>query len=132
MKMLVINFSILLLIFLANLSCALINENDDYIYYQWASVQKVEIISNQNGKLDLKVKLTIPTPCNEYHTKEVTTNADTIFVRYYSKIKKETICIQILGSMEIYDSFNLQSGRTYLFKFFKDTNSTLDTLIKIN
>lgn len=118
--------------FLASLSCSLINENDDYIYYQWASVQKVEAISNQNGKLDLKIKLTISTPCNEYHTKEVTINADTIFVRYFSKIKKETICIQILGSMEIYDSFNLQSGKTYLFKFFKHTNSTLDTLIKIN
>ncbi|MEM3373550.1 MAG: hypothetical protein QXF76_05020 [Candidatus Anstonellales archaeon] len=132
MKKLALNLSIIFLNFLTSLSCSFISENDDYIYYQWASVQKVEILSNQNGKLDLKIKLTIPTPCNEYHTKEVSTNGDTIFVRYFSKIKKETICIQILGSMEIYDSFNLQSGKIYLFKFFKDTNSTLDTLIKIN
>lgn len=132
MKLSLLKFLFLLLLIPSAFSCSFLNEDDDYIYYSWASVQKVEIISNQRGKLDLKVRLTIPTPCNEYHTKEIIKQNDTLHVRYFSKIKRETICIQILGEMEIRDTFVLQSGKTYLFKFFRNQNSTLDTLITIN
>lgn len=131
MKLSLLKFLFLLILFPSTFSCSFLNEDDDYIYYNWASVQKVEILSNQRGQLDLKVKLTIPTPCHEYHTKEIINQNDTLFVRYFSKIKRKTVCIQILSEMEIRDTFYLQSGKTYLFKFFRIENSTLDTLIKI-
>ncbi|MCX8057689.1 MAG: hypothetical protein N3F03_08795 [Ignavibacteria bacterium] len=129
------NFNFNALIFtiflIPSLSCSFF-EDDDYIYYQWASVDKVEVINNQNGKLDLKITLSVPDPCHEFHTKEVKTSNDTLFVKYYSKVKKGTVCIQIIGEISIRDTFQLQSGKTYLFRFYQLENKYLDTLIKVN
>lgn len=127
-KSFILNF----IIIFSNLSCSFLNQSEDYIYFQWASVDKIEVMSNQRGYLELKIDLSVPTPCNEFHTKEMTKNRDTIFVRYYSKVKKGIPCILIIGHITYYDSFQLQAGKSYLFKFFQSDEKTLDTLIFIN
>ncbi len=113
------------------ISCNIL-DNDEYLFHQWASVNKIEVISNSSGIVNFKINLTIPTPCNEYHTREFYVTNDTVFIKYYSKIKKEIVCIQVLGQIEIQDSFRLTSGKSYFFKFYRIGNSTLDTLIYIN
>lgn len=113
-------------------SCSFLNQNEEYMYYRWASVNKIYVLSNQRGNLELRLDLSVPTPCHEFHTKEMSIKNDTVYVKYYSKVKKHIPCILIIGNMVYYDSFQLQSGKSYLFKFFKSDIETLDTLIFIN
>ncbi len=127
-----VQFIISLPIIFINLSCAYLNKNDEYIYYQWASVNKVIILSNQRGRLELKVDLSVPTPCHEFHTKEMSIINDTVYVKYFSKVKRNIPCILIIGNISYYDLFQLHSGKNYYFKFYKSDEETLDTLIFIN
>ncbi len=113
-------------------SCSISDFEDEYIFYQWAGVQKIQMLSNERGKLTLKVDLTVPTPCNEFHTKETFQAGDTIYVKYYSKVKKGIPCILILGLITITDDFLLQSNKDYFFRFYQEEEKYLDTLIKIN
>ncbi len=123
-----IGFSLLIFILF---SCSAF-EPEKYIYNLWASVNKVEVTHNRNGKLYLNVYLTIPTPCNEFHHREMKISEDTVYVKYHTKIKKETVCIQVLSSIKITDSMELERGKNYLFKFWQLGGTYLDTLIYIN
>lgn len=125
-------FSISFLCLVLINSCSISDFEDEYIFYQWAGVQKIQVLSNERGKLTLKVDLTVPTPCNEFHTKETFEVVDTIYVKYYSKVKKGIPCILILGHITITDNFLLQSNKNYFFRFYQEENKYLDTLIKIN
>ncbi|MFN4111819.1 MAG: hypothetical protein ACK4G1_06045 [Ignavibacteria bacterium] len=132
MKIITSNFILILLMIALLSSCSFLNRNEEYLYYQWASVNKINVLSNQKGNLKLKLDLSVPTPCHEFHTRVIDINEDTIFVKYYSKVKRDIPCILIIGNIVYYDSFQLQSGKIYLFKFFKSDKETLDTLIFIN
>ncbi len=112
-------------------SCSAL-EPGEYIYNLWASVNKIEVTHNRNGRLYLDVYLTIPTPCHQYHRRDMKISGDTVYVRYYTKIKKETVCIQVLSDKKITDSIELERRKNYLFKFWQLGGSYLDTLIYIN
>lgn len=127
---------ILILLFLQFPSCSILEgmdqNQDGYIYNEWASVEKVEIVSNERGKLSLDVSLIIPTPCNEFQSREVKQVGDTVYVKYFSKIKKNIICVEILGKIKVRDQYNFEPGKNILFKFWRLEGTYLDTLIKIN
>lgn len=123
-------FSFSLLLFIN--SCSITALEDEYLYYQWAGVNKIQFLSKERGQLKLKVDLTVPTPCNEFHTRESSQIGDTVYVMYYSKVKKGIPCILILGNIVIYDVFNLEPGKSYFFRFHKEEGNYLDTLIQIN
>lgn len=120
------------LLFLFINSCSIIDLEDEYLYYQWAGVNKIQILSKERGQLKLKVNLTVPSPCNEFHTRESSQIGDTIYVRYYSKVKKGIPCILILGNIIVDDVFNLEPAKNYFFRFYKEEGKYLDTLIQIN
>ncbi len=124
----IIGFSLLIFILF---SCSAL-EPEKYIYNLWAGVNKIEVNQNRNGRLYLNVYLTIPTPCHEFHRREMKISEDTVYVKYYTKIKKETVCIQVLSSTKITDSMELERGKNYLFKFWQLGGTYLDTLIYIN
>lgn len=122
------------LIFLFGLliSCSTTEPEDDYIYNSWASVDSLTIIKNNNGFITFNITLGIPDPCHEFQDRVVEKKFDTLFVKYYSKAKKVSVCPAVLSSIKITDSFTLQSQKTYLFKFWQLGETYLDTLIHIN
>lgn len=113
-------------------SCSIVNIEDEYLYFDWAKVEKIQILSNERGKIKLKVNLVVPSPCHEYHTRESNQVDDTVYVKYYSKVKKGIPCILILGSIELEDVFVLSSNKDYFFRFFQEQGKFLDTLIHLN
>ena len=112
-------------------SCSIFEEEDDYIYNLWASVENIEIISNNNAQLNLNIDLGIPTPCNEYYRRDITVSNDTVTIKYYSKVRKDIACSQVLSQIFVTDVIHLENNKSYLFRFWKLGDSYLDTLIVI-
>jgi len=111
-------------------SCSILE--NDYVHDLWASVAKVEIVSNNNKFLLLSVDLGIPTPCNEYDHHDIKVENDTVIVKYFTKIKRDVACTQILSQLKIIDVLSFEKSKTYLFKFWQLGNTYLDTLISIH
>ncbi len=121
-----------LLVLLALLaSCEATEPGDDYTYNFWASVDSLTIVKNNSGIITFNITLGIPDPCHEFQERVIEKNDDTLFVKYYSKAKKVSVCPAVLSSIKISDSFMLQSQKTYLFKFWQLGDTYLDTLIYI-
>ncbi len=114
-------------------SCSILEPGEDNLYIEsWASVKKIEVNKNSNGRIEFTVLLGIPTPCTIYGRREIKISGDTLFVTYYSKYKKDEFCIQVLASTKIKDTFILESNKDFLFKFWQLGGTYLDTLIHIN
>ncbi len=119
-----------ILLIITLFSCSAL-EPEKYNYDLWASVTKIEVLGNRNGQLTLDVYLSIPTPCHEFHRREMKISGDTVYVKYYTKILKEATCFQVISNMKITDSMELERGKNYLFKFWQLGGTYLDTLIYV-
>jgi len=62
-----------------------IYDDENYVYDEWASVDKIEINSNNNGELKFTIDLAIPTPCNEFHRRDIQQSGNTLNIQYFSK-----------------------------------------------
>lgn len=121
----------LLFLLLQFTSCEITENNDDYIYNSWASVDSLEIVKNDGGIITFNINLGVPCITHEFQERVVEKRDDTLFVKYYSKAKKSSVCPAVLSSINITDSFLLEKQRTYLFKFWQIGETYLDTLIAI-
>ncbi len=105
---------------------------DEYIHGLWSSVDSVEVISNTNGEIKLSCIVSIGTPCEEFDRVESKVNGRDVSVRFYSKEKKSTICVQVLSSMRVPFSIKLTQGKKYTFHFWRLGEASLDLALRVN
>ena len=121
--------SIVLLISIFLFSSCILTTEEIYIYDQYVYVKGLNVISNERGNLKLHLKVEMPTVCHQFHRREIKQNRDTIFVRYFSKVRKDEVCIFLYALVDLHDNFKLEPSRSYYFRFYAGDGITLDTLI---
>ncbi len=127
MKKFVLLFSLTFL----SVACSLLEpgNDEDYIHNIAAIVGKIKVVQNSNGVVKFKIVLGIPTPCYEFDKRKLTQSGDILYVEYFTKIRKDAVCIQVISSITIEDTFTLEPQKEYLFKFRKSNGTYLDTLM---
>lgn len=73
----------------------------------------------------------VPQPCYKFHSSEVESSNATVSIKIYAQRTTNDPCLEMLSSIESEISLTVTSANTYLFKFWKYNDATMDTVIAI-
>lgn len=111
-------------------TCAGITGSDEpeYRVQLVPGVDSLAVLGNANGTLTLRTVSTVPTPCYEFSHREITRNGMDIEIAIYTRVQKDIVCIQVLGSITREIQLTVDTPGEYRL-IFPGSAATLDTTI---
>ncbi len=85
--------------FLLTTTCSTPAE-DRYVHGLWASADSLKVISNANKEVNFSCLLKEGTPCEEFERVETKVANQNVSVRFYSKVRKSSINLEVLTSIK--------------------------------
>jgi hypothetical protein len=85
----------------------------------------------EKDQVNFLCKTAVGDPCHLFDRVEINRETRNVYIRLYSKRKKEDICITVIDTLKIPLSVSVPGGQAYRFYFWQLENSYLDTLIFI-
>ncbi len=112
------------------LSCST-SSNDELPEPIPADTEMIKNVVIQQDSIHFTLVNGTPTPCYGFNSVKIENSNDEVNVKVYVQNLTNDPCITVLSSIETEITVPVKSGNTYLFKFWKFENATLDTVITI-
>lgn len=114
------------------LGCSLFPHASDYDYYP---MYPGEISSVEHGgigqSISFEIESAFNSSCGEYSHAEIRKSDFDLFVKFYQREKRETICATVMVPTQIHWRFNPITAGEYNFHFWRSDSTSLDTTIII-
>ena len=106
------------------------NETDDVtpVVIRADSVKEVTV---SGITVDFIVTCMIPTPCYDYYNYEETADGMHYFIKFIAKHDGQSICPQVISSLDAPYKVIVPKDGEYIFHFFQNDTTSLDTTIVI-
>ncbi len=93
--------------------------------------ESVKEITISGRSVNFNVSCRIPTPCWEFYKYEETVDETYYFIKFFAKITDQAVCPQVVSSLDAYYKVNVLKNGEYIFHFFQNDTTGLDTIIVI-
>ncbi len=100
-------------------------DTPEYMHNLWASIDSVEVKAVENGEVTFNCLTSVGDPCHYFDRLEVNRNADTIYIRIYSKRVNKTCTTEVV-TKEFEIKVDAQRNKTNYFKFWQVDNYSKD------
>lgn len=113
-------------------ACAGITGGDEpeYLVQPVPGVDSLAVLGNANGTLTLRTVSTVATPCYEFSHCEISRNGTDIEIAIYTRVQKDIVCIQVLGSITREIQLTVDTPGEYRL-IFPGSAATIDTTIVV-
>ncbi len=122
------NSALLLLLILLSCSTSSNNHLSEPVP---ADTEMIKSVVIQQDSIHFTVINGTPTPCYGFNSTKIESSNDVVSVKVYIQDLTNDPCITLLSSIETEITVPVESGNTYLFRFWKYGDATLDTTITI-
>lgn len=126
-----LSFSSLITCFLLLQACPTKPGNSDDFLISNASIDSIVVLKNSNQHLQLKLYTITGSPCHEFSHIDIEDKNGQFFITPYAKINRRTVCIDILGNLEMDMDIFVPSSGNYQFHF-QNSHNVLDTMLFVH
>lgn len=114
-------------------ACAGITGSDEpeYLVQPVPGIDSLAVLGNANGTLTLRTVSTVANPCYEFSHCEIRRSGTDIEIAIYTRVQKDIICIQVLGSISHDIQLTVDTPGEYRL-IFPGSAATVDTTIVIH
>lgn len=84
-----------------------------------------------NDRILFELDSAFNSPCNEYSHAELKQNANDIYVKFYQRRDKSTICATVMVPTQISWSYTPLMPGDYRFHFWQSDTTSLDTTVTV-
>ena len=121
---------ILLSILFILLSCSIDSSNDLPDPHP-ANAKIIKSVNFDEDSVNFTVVSSVPQPCYSFASSKIESSNEVVNITIYTQRKTNDPCPDMVSSIESDITVPVESGNTYLFKFWKYNETTLDTTIII-
>ena len=121
---------ILLSILFILLSCS-IDSSNDLPDPQPANTEMIKSVNFDEDSVNFTVVSSVPQPCYSFASSKIESSNEVVNITIYIQRQTNDPCPDMVSSIESDITVPVGSSNTYLFKFWKYNETTLDTTIFI-
>lgn len=92
---------------------------------------RVKSVNFDENSVNFKIVSSVPQPCYSFSSSKIESSNEVVNTTIYTQRQTNDPCPDMVSSIESDITVPVESGNTYLFKFWKYNETTLDTTIII-
>jgi hypothetical protein len=112
--------------------CSLFPHDSDYEYY---TMYPQEVAAADHGgigdDISFEIESAFNSSCGEYSHAEIRRSNFDLFVKFYQRRKRETVCATVMVPTRIRWRYNPVTAGEYRFHFWRSDSTSLDTTILV-
>lgn len=113
--------------------CSIFGDGTDWIYSpMYPDSLTISGSMRVNDSILFELDSFLSTPCDEYSHAELKRDANDIYVRFYQRRDKSTMCITVIVPTQISWSYTPLMPGDYRFHFWQSDTTSLDTTVTVH